>query len=61
MRVDSSIGPITVEGMRLIASDDEAKSAFLNALADERLDYLRLHEGKIDEGDRARIDYFRYQ
>jgi peptidoglycan hydrolase-like protein with peptidoglycan-binding domain len=61
MVVDRSIGPITIEALRLLAGNQAAKAAFLNALADARLTYLGEQEGQVLRGDRARIDYFRYQ
>jgi len=70
--VDRKLGNLTVEALRVISSDPDARTQFLNALGDARNQYMLDHpEGNwlvrkngqwvVNEGDLDRIDHFRYQ
>lgn len=72
MTVDRKLGSNTVEALRLIASDPAARSQFLNSLADARGKYMLDHpesgwlvrkngELVVSDGDKARMNHFRYQ
>jgi hypothetical protein len=72
MTVDRKLGSTTVEALRLIAGDPAARSQFLDSLADARGKYMLDHpesgwlvskngELVVSDGDKTRINHFRYQ